>query len=179
MPQTGAGIMNTIVNFAIYQIVWIVCVRFGNTGGLISLPLLTIHLILSDKRREDIKTMGLLLVAGLLVDGTLNAAGFFAFDPPGHPIPFWVMTIWLGLATLVHHSLAWLKSRLLLCSIFGALGGPIAYWSGVRMGAAAFNWELLPSLLVLAAIWASLWPGVMHLAAKANPRGPGGQLRNP
>jgi len=171
--------MNTFVNIAIYQVVWFVCIRYGNIGGLISLPLLAIHLILSDKRKEDLKTMGLLLVAGMIIDGILTVAGFFAFDPPGYPIPPWLMVIWLGLATLVHHSLAWMKSRLLLCALLGALGGPLAYGSGVRMGAAVFNWELLPSLLVLAAIWAALWPGVMYLAGNADSRKHSRQRRTP
>jgi hypothetical protein len=158
--------MNALVNIALYQIVWFVCIRFGNSGGLISLPLLALHLFLSDKRRADLKTMGGLLVAGVVIDGTLNVVGFFTFDPQGYPIPFWLVVIWLGLATLVHHSLNWMKSRLLLCALFGALGGPLAYWAGVRMGAAVFNRELLPSLLVLAAIWGALWPCVMRLADK-------------
>ena len=158
--------MNILVNIALYQIVWFVCIRYGNIGALISLPLLALHLFLSDRRKADLKTMGMLLVAGLFIDGTLNAVGFFAFASKVFPIPFWLVVIWLGLATLVHHSLAWLKSRLLICALFGALGGPLAYWAGVRMGAAAFNWELWPSLLTLAAIWASFWPGVMYLAGK-------------
>ena len=110
--------------------------------------------------------MGTLLGVGLIIDGTLNLIGFFSFNRAGFPIPFWLMVIWIGLATLVHHSLAWLKGRTGLCALFGALGGPMAYWGGIRMGAAAFNWELLPSLLLLAVVWGFLWPTVMRLAAE-------------
>lgn len=158
--------MNLILNIAIYQAVWFLCIRFGDIGALFSLPLLALHLQLSDKRKADVKMMGLLLLAGLVIDGSLNTAGFFKFNAPAYPIPFWLVIIWIGLATLVHHSLAWLKPRPLLCAVFGALGGPLAYLAGVRMGAAAFNWGLSPSLIILAAIWASFWPGVMYVAAK-------------
>jgi hypothetical protein len=48
----------------------------------------------------------------------------------------------------------------------GALGGPLAYWAGVRLDAATFNWPLLPSLLLLAIVWGALMPGVMHLSRR-------------
>lgn len=108
--------------------------------------------------------IGILFVAGLLIDGTLQQIGFFSFTETGFPIPFWLLVIWLGLAITPHHSLAWLKNRPLLSMVFGALGGSIAYWGGVRLGAAHFNWALIPSLCTLAVTWGLLWPLVMYLS---------------
>lgn len=64
------------------------------------------------------------------------------------------------------HSLAWMKKQILLSTLFGALGGPLAYWAGVRLGAATFHWPLLSSLALLAVAWAFLWTGVMAVAAR-------------
>jgi hypothetical protein len=54
-----------------------------------------------------------------------------------------------------------MKKRPFLSGFFGALGGPLAYWAGVRLGAASFNWPLLQSIITLAVVWALLWPLVM------------------
>ena len=140
------------------------CVLGGNAYAYGGLVLLLVHLYFSPVRGDDLRMMGLLLFIGLLVDGTLHQLGFFSFTETGFPIPHWLMIIWLGLAITPHHSLAWLKHRPLLSILFGALGGPAAYWAGVRLGAATFNWQLFPSLLTLAGIWAILWPIVMHLS---------------
>jgi len=151
-----------ILNIFLYQLIWFSSVLGGNKGAVIALIFLLIHLVITKKRVADLKMMGFMLFVGLLVDGTLQQVGFFKFTVTGFPIPLWLMVIWLGLATTPHHSLAWLKKRPLLSAVFGAIGGPVAYWAGVRLGAASFNWPLLQSLLFLAFIWAFIWALVMH-----------------
>lgn len=160
--------MKILINVILYQLVWLLCVLGGNRGALAALMLLFIHIVKTDKRAADLKMMGFLLFVGMLVDGTLQQVGFFTFTATGFPIPFWLMVIWLGLAITPHHSLAWLKNRALLSMFFGALGGPLAYWAGARLGAASFAWPLLSSLGVLAVIWALLWPAAMHFSVISN-----------
>lgn len=156
--------MKILINVLIYQAVWFLAILKANQGALIGLVLLTLHLASSRCRMADLKMMGFLLFLGLLVDGTLHQIGFFSFTPSGFPIPFWLMIIWVGLAITPHHSLEWMKQRLLLAAFFGALGGPAAYWAGARMGAATFNWPLLTSLLFLAVLWSLLFPAIMHFS---------------
>lgn len=160
--------MKILGNVLIYQAIWLLCVLGGNKGAYGAILLLFIHLIVSDRRRADMSSMVLLLFTGILIDGTLHYIGFFSFTSSGFPIPFWLMTIWLGLAITPHHCLAWLQHKPFVSMIFGALGGPAAYWAGGRLGAAVFNWDLLPSLCTLALIWAILWPGVMHMTVLSN-----------
>jgi len=156
--------MKILVNVVLYQLIWFFCVLGGNKGALAALPLLLIHLVISNKRGADLKIMGFIFLLGLVVDGTLQQIGFFEFTIPGFPIPFWLMVIWLGLAITPHHSLAWLKNRPLLAAIFGALGGPAAYWAGARLGAASLSWPLMEALAFLALIWAILWTLVMYVS---------------
>ena len=159
--------MKGIVNIGMYQLIWFLCVFWGNPGALGGLAVIVVHLIMSDRRREDLRMAGFLLFIGLVVDGTLVRVGFFSFATPGFPIPFWLMVIWLGLAITPNHSLAWMKHKPLLCLLFGALGGPVAYWAGVRLGAAEFQWGLAASLALLAIVWALLWTAIMHFSAAA------------
>jgi len=144
--------MNALVNILIYQVIWFLCVIGETRGAILAIPLLGLHLFFTQNRKNDLQLMAAFFVAGLVIDGSLYGVGFFSFE-----------------ATLPHNSLGWLKGRPFLSALFGATGGPLAYWAGVRLGAASFNWPLVPSLLLLAAIWALLWPGAMHLAGKAAP----------
>jgi hypothetical protein len=165
--------MNPLVNIAINQAIWFLCVLWGNAGALFALPLLALNILLSRHRKADLQMIGLLLFGGVLIDGTLQAIGFFSFTSAGFPIPFWLAVVWAALAALPHHSLAWMKKRMLLSILFGAIGGPLAYWAGVRLGAATFHWPLPSSLILLALVWAILWAGVMAIAARQSVHQPG------
>lgn len=155
--------VHALVNIGIYQVVWFLCVLGGNSGAMWALPLIAIHLFLSTCRKSDLQVMGAFLCAGFVVDGGLQLAGFFSFTVTGTPIPFWLTVIWLALSTLPNHSLSWMKRRPLLCAIFGALGGPLAYWAGERLGAAAFGLPLSWSIPILALVWGVFWPFAMFI----------------
>jgi len=162
--------MNILVNVILYQAVWFLCVFKENSGALIGLAFLATHLYFSTCRYKDIRMMALLLAIGVLIDGALSLAGFMTYNVLALPIPFWLAVVWLALATLPHHSLRWLKGRPFLSSLLGALGGPLAYWAGVKAGAASFSLPLITSLALLAIIWGVLWPFTMYIANKDLPK---------
>lgn len=155
--------MSILVNILIYQVVWFLCIVLGNIGGLFSLILLAVHLYYSPVEKDDLVLMLLFLCFGMVIDGTLYHLGYIQLKEYSFPIPFWLMIVWIALATLPNHSLKWLKKRYLICTILGGLAGPLAYWAGVKMGAASFTLPLLQSLLLYAFMWALLWPVVMYL----------------
>ena len=158
--------MKLIANALAYQAVWFSAILWGNPGAATGCVIIFILLMTSERRSDDLKMIGFLIFLGLLVDGTLQQVGFFTFKSPGLPIPFWLLVVWIGLAMTIHHSLAWLKDKLLLAALFGGLGGPAAYWAGTRMGAASFNWSLPTSLLVLTIIWSLMFPTIMLFSRK-------------
>jgi hypothetical protein len=163
--------MNILLNVALFQLIWALCVIGQDTWVWLALGLIMIHLLLSPARRADLQLMGVMLILGSTVDGLLHLVGFFTFRQPGFPIPLWLAVLWVGLATQPHYSLGWMKKRLLLASVFGAVGGPLAYWAGVRIGAAEFGLPLLTSLFILAIIWSMLWPTAMYAADRFRPAG--------
>lgn len=161
--------MNMLVNIILYQLVWLLCVFFHNNGVIPAVALLVLHLYLSPVKRQDSIMMLVLLFAGIIIDGSLQQFDILQFTGQSLPIPLWLAVIWLALATLVHHSLYWLKSKIVLSAVFGAIGGPLAYWAGVRAGAASFATDATTSLGVLAAVWFILWPLVMLVGQKVLP----------
>jgi hypothetical protein len=84
-------------------------------------------------------------------------------------LPLWVFVIWLQFATLFRYALHWLSGRYLLASLFGMVGGPLAYWGGSRLGAAVLGKEPVWSLLSLALTWAMVTPGLLWLSDQLAP----------
>ncbi|MBT8361137.1 MAG: DUF2878 domain-containing protein, partial [Deltaproteobacteria bacterium] len=98
--------MNWFINLIIYQITWFICVLGGNDLSWIPLIFLGIHLYLSPYRKADSMLIIALFCVGIVIDGTLKVLGLFNFTSDSFPIPYWLMVVWLVLATLPNHSLA-------------------------------------------------------------------------
>jgi hypothetical protein len=163
--------MKKIINLTFFQIAWFAAVLGAANdvpwlGPLVMVPVLAVHLSLTDDRHRELK---LLLAAGLLgflYDTALVSAGIFS--PLQHlvPHPFsppWMVGLWMNFAATLNVSMVWLRGRYLLAAAFGAIGGPLAYYSGAKLGAT----EALPSLngmLVLAVGWGVMTPLLVWLA---------------
>ena len=58
----------------------------------------------------------------------------------------------------------WLRGRYRLACLFGATGGPLSYYAGVRLGALSFVPSTGVTLMILAAVWSLVVPGLLWLA---------------
>jgi hypothetical protein len=160
-----------LLNVILFQAAWFAAVLGAAAGnpwyGPLAVALaLAVNFALIDERRGELK---LLLAAGALgfcFDTALTYAGIFT--PRGNllPHPFsppWMVSLWLNFAATLNVSLAWLRGRYILAAAFGAVGGPLAYYSGARLGAT----EALPTtagMLLLAIGWGIMTPLLVWLA---------------
>lgn len=104
---------------------------------------------------------------GALIDGLQQTFGLMIFQEASSWsfwLPLWLLLVWAQFATLFHYALYWLTERPLLAALFGAVGGPLAYWGGIRLGAAKFGPDPLLSLTVLALLWTLLVPLLIWLS---------------
>lgn len=130
--------------------------------------ILLLHLGRTTNRRGEAVLLAVAGMTGFLVDSALTAGGVFTpvrhlFPPPWSPP--WMICLWLNFAATLNVSLRWLHGRPRLAALFGALGGPLAYYAGARLGAAA----ALPErggLLILALVWALVTPLLAGLAER-------------
>lgn len=164
--------MRTILNFTLSQAAWFACV-LGAAHGLPWLGpaavalFLGLCLKLSDKPAAELKLYASAALIGFIFDTGMAAAGFFFPLPhllPAPWSPLWLIVMWPNLAAMLNVSLAWLKGRYLLASALGAVGGPLAYYGGAKMGAVV----VMPGfsdLLAQAAGWAVVTPLLFLLAA--------------
>jgi tetrahydromethanopterin S-methyltransferase subunit D len=80
-----------------------------------------------------------------------------------------MVMLWVNLATTMNVSMAWLRGRYALGAVFGAIGGPLAYYSGAKLGAMT----RLPEpggLLWIGVAWAIALPLLYGAARKINER---------
>lgn len=161
-----------VLNFALFQAAWFACVLGAARGWpwlgpLALLAVVAVGLALSGDRRGEIQLLASAAALGFLFDTGMTAAGIFHPLPHFFPAPWsppWLIALWPNLAATLNVSLAWLRGRYLLAAVFGAVGGPLAYYGGAKLGAAI----TLPGpydLLALSAGWAAATPLLVWLAA--------------
>lgn len=154
--------MNILLNAAAFQGLWFVLVLSGARGldvvGLLAVAAwLPIHLHLSQTAMADARLFAALLLVGPLVDAMALQAGFIAFRGQTlHPMwpPLWLAGLWGSFALTLRHSLRSVMQRPWLAVPLGAIGGPLAYVTGERLGAIELATPLWQPLAVLGAGWA-------------------------
>lgn len=160
-----------LLNAALFQAAWFAAVLGAARGvlwlgPLMLLPVLGIHLALAKDRAGEVKLLAAAGILGFLFDTSLVAGGVFLPVPDLFPrplSPLWMISLWVNFAATLNVSMAWLRGRYLVAALFGALGGPLAYYSGAKLGAT----EALPTLndiLVLAVGWGIMTPLLVWLA---------------
>ncbi len=148
----------TLYNFAAYQVAWF-AVLLGAARGIawagaaLALLVAVVHLALRRDPRE-LRVMGLAAAIGVLIDSTLALSGQvrFASAWPGELAPYWMLSLWIVFATTLNHSLRWLMVRPVAAAIGGALGGPLAYLAGERLGALDIATPAI-ALPLIAVLW--------------------------
>lgn len=165
--------MPVFANVALFQTAWFACV-LGAAHGLAwagSLTALTVALMhLWFARRAGLEARLLLSVMGIGVawDSLTRAAGFIGFADDGwlHPLaPHWMAALWLVFATTLNVSLRWLRGRPWFAALLGLVGGPLAYYAGVQLGALHFP-NPAAGLVVQAMGWSALMPLLVRLAIR-------------
>ncbi len=163
----------SVLNVVLMQTAWFACVLGAARGNFVIGPAavgfmtaLHLGLLSRDRRRE-----GLFIAAaaffGFLLETSLTAAGGhmpnrgYLPSPLG---PLWMTALWANFATLLDHSLAWLRGRPFLAVLAGAAGGPAAYLAGERLGAVVISGSY--GILLLAAAWGVAMPLLAELSGR-------------
>ena len=162
-----------IMNAVVFQIGWLLCVLAGANhvpwlGTLAGLLIVAWHISYANSPRSELLLVLSAGVIGSVWDSLLVYAGWLQY-PSGMLIentaPHWIVAMWMLFATTLNVSLKWLKQRPLLASIFGAVGGPGAYFAGYKLGGVEMP-DLTTAMIALALGWALLMPLLMELARR-------------
>lgn len=165
--------MNFWISLIGYQVVWFAAV-IGAGRGLVWPAVLGMliyaawQLTHSLQWLVDLKLMTTAVALGLLLDGVLLHAGWLTYAtawPASTMSPAWMLALWATFALTFTQSLKYLQNRLLLASLLGAIGGPLAYLSTARgWHAVTFAPPTWHALLCLCIAWALITPLLARLA---------------
>jgi hypothetical protein len=175
-----------LFNGGLYQTGWFACVLgaawgHGTAGAIAAAALMAGHLAASPDRRVDLRTMFATLAVGAVVEGGQIAAGTYQTlggSAPGGVPPLWLLALWAHFATTFRYSLRAVVARPWAAVLFGALGGPVAFLAGERLGAVTLTRPLVTAGAALALGWA-LAMGVVALAFGGLARQPMPRYRRP
>jgi hypothetical protein len=162
-----------IANFVLFQIGWFACVWSAAAhrpwiGVLVTTGVVIIHVLRAPVPHLELKLITMALALGLVFDSVLVRLGWIQYSSGivvPNVAPYWIVALWGLFATLLNVSLRWMRGRWTVASLFGAIGGPAAYYGGLRLGALEFgSWRA--GLAALAIGWAVLMPLLLALAAR-------------
>ncbi len=164
-----------VANFVLFQIGWLACVLGGTgqwhwAGPLLVVAIVANHLLQAQRPRHEATLILASLIIGAIWDSLLVWSGLLSYEHGlFHPrlAPFWIIAMWALFATTFNVSLRWLKGRWWLSAVFGAIGGPLAYYAGFRLGAVDMS-NQGEALMALAVGWAALMPVMMRLSQRYN-----------
>lgn len=159
-------------NLAGFQLGWFACVLGAAhgmpwLGPLVALPVLGWHLASARRPGRAALLLAAAALVGLGLDTLLIRAERIAFAEgvflEGFA-PYWMVVLWALFASTFDVSLRWLRERPALAALFGALGGPLAYWAGGRLGAAVLQEPVWAGLLLVGLLYAVATPFLLLLA---------------
>jgi hypothetical protein len=161
------------IYFVIGQFGWFACVLSAARdvpwiGVAISIVLVAVHLARVDRPLEEFKLLASVVVMGAIWESLLVAGGLLEYPNgtvfPG-AAPYWILALWALFAAQFNTTFGWLKHRMLLASVLGAVAGPISFRAGAALGAVRFA-QPLPATLALALGWATLMPLLILLSRR-------------
>jgi len=151
-----------LLNYALYQVGWFACVlgaSWGRPGvGLsIALVLIGAHVVLSSERKVEVGLVLFATVVGAAVEVFQIAAGTYHFTSGTvHEVwpPPWLLAMWAQFANTFRFSLRRVIARPLPAALFGAVGGPVAFIAGQRLGAVTLLPPVSHGVIRLSVTWA-------------------------
>jgi tetrahydromethanopterin S-methyltransferase subunit D len=78
-----------------------------------------------------------------------------------------MMTLWALFGTTLNVSLRWLRGRIWLSALLGAISGPLAYYAGAQLGASTWH-DPEAVVAILAVGWGVLMPLLVRVAVFFN-----------
>ena len=122
--------------------------------------------------KADFQLAGVSILLGFLIETAVIQTGILSYVnsiTPTKFAPVWILILWANLALTLNGCLSWLQGRYWLASLLGALGGPLTYFGGMKLGAATTELPIVAAFVVIAVIYAFATPLLLLIARKITP----------
>lgn len=164
--------MPLILNFIVFQVAWFLSLKGAAIGrpwiGVVAvLVFLALEMYFGKRPWADARIAVLAAVGGLVFETLLVSLGMLAYASPvpfAWAAPYWILALWANFGLTLNSSLGWLHGRPVLAAALGAVGGPLAYAAGVRIGAATLTAPAFIAYTAIALVWGIATPVLLRLA---------------
>ncbi len=155
-----------IANAILFNLSWIGIVL--TQSALIAPVIVVVHLLLHfrimGKGKGELRLIVGATLCGAVIDQLLFKFGVFNIAGQPALAPLWLTCLWPLFATTLMHSFAAFQNRVLLATVFGAVGGVLSYSAGVRLSAVEFGSQLWGPIIV-GVLWAVVFPLMLKWSA--------------
>lgn len=162
-----------VLNIVLFQLGWFACVLgaangYASEGAIAAALIVAFHIARAARPPAEAALAAIAAALGLAFESLLVQAGWVRFDAGvllEGAAPYWMVALWALFATTLNESMRVLQARPWIAALFGAIGGPLAYYAGARMGALYFV-QPVALLSALAVGWAVATPLLLSLARR-------------
>ena len=137
-------------------------------GLACGLTVIAWHIAVSSRPAQEAALVALVCLIGFAsetIHVALGNIGYPSGQPLAHLPPYWMIGLWGLFAIQLNVTLRWLRPRLWLAAVLGAIAGPASFASGVRLGGASFI-HATPAVAELVIGWALLMPLLVWLSMR-------------
>jgi hypothetical protein len=162
-----------IANVLLFQVGWFACVIAAGKGNpwlgvAFVLAVAVAHVASSPRPAAAIRLLLAVTAIGAVWDSAVQATGWLQYHS-GWLVPWlapvWIIAMWTLFATTLNVALRWLRGRTPIAVLFGLIGGPLAYYGGVKLNALTLPMPVA-ALLLQGLGWAVLTPLLVRIARK-------------
>lgn len=161
------GTSASVFNAVLFNISWFT-ILLTQSGGM-ALAIVGLHLVVHflvlGRGKAELQLIAGISIAGAALDQLLFLLGVFNVAGDTALAPLWLTCLWPVFATTLMHAFDSLQRRPYLAALIGAAGGGLSYVAGTRLTEVEFGSPLWGPL-VIAALWALLFPLFLKLAAR-------------
>ncbi len=157
-----------LLNIILFQLGWFACVLgaangYAREGAIVAALIVALHIARAPRPKREAMLALAAALLGLVFESALVWAGWVRVEEG----IYWLVALWALFATTLNESLRMLQTRPWIAALFGAVGGPLAYYAGARMGALDFV-QPAAMLAALAVGWAAATPLLLSVARRLN-----------
>ena len=155
-----------IANLVLFQAGWLACVwgaahGYAAEGVLAALAIVAWHISRAAEPKREAALAAISAALGFAFESLLVQAGWVRVEAG----VYWLVALWALFATTLNSSLRALQPHPWIAALVGAVGGPLAYYAGARIGAIDFV-QPAAMLAALAVGWALATPALLSLARR-------------
>ena len=172
--RAGPSRATLLANVAVFQLTWFAAI-YAAAHCVPAWSVLCVfcavawHVGSARRPAREALLVGIACLCGFVLESLQVVLGWVSFPScaggDARLAPGWLVAMWGLFAICLNVSLRWLRGRWWLCAALGAVGGPVAFASGVRLGAA--HWvDAAAALTSIAVAWSLALPLLIWLSER-------------